>query len=153
MCVCACVLSYNLYIPSLSHAGAQAIDTDNINVTRVSGTVIRVEWVPLTLVQARGFIQFYVVSYEPNSNRKRQGGGASTSGSVMVPGNQSTAVLDGLDPNLEYRITMAALNGAGTGIQSDPIISKGKYTLILATKVDVFLVCSISDAERFVSHV
>ncbi len=55
----------------------------------------------------------------------------------------------------DYSITVAAQNGAGTGAQSDSVTVRGKYTLTLATKVElnIFLACSISDVEKFVNHV
>ena len=95
----------------------ESIATELIVVTRVSGTEIRVEWEPPTLVQSRGFILFYHVTYEANTNGRMQ-----DSEVVSVPGNQLFTDLDGLNPNTGYSIAVVAENSAGLGESSGSVI-------------------------------
>ncbi len=88
------------------------------------------EWVPLSLVQARGFVQFYLVTYEPSGSRKKQ---ITGSGTITIAANQSMVDIVGLNSNNDYTVAVTAVNGAGTGATSDMmIVVPGRSLVILS---------------------
>ena len=95
----------------------------NISVVRTSHTTISVTWTLLTLIEARGFIRYYSVSYTPNTNgRKRQ---ASLETMYVNVSNASTsATITGLEQSLTYNVQVAAATSAGIGVQSPPSVAK-----------------------------
>ena len=44
---------------------------------------------------------------------------------MNVPGNQTSVVVGGLDPELAYSLTVSGITIAGVGLPSDPIIGEG----------------------------
>ena len=82
-----------------------------MTVFRLNGTHINVSWVPLTLVEARGFIINYTVSVGPAN-----GGEVVT---VHVQKNETSAVFGGLDPRLAYSVKVWANTAAGRGLPSN----------------------------------
>ena len=84
-----------------------------------------VEWKPLTLEEARGFITSYIVTYSSTESRRRK----RTTSTVEVAGDQTSATIDDLDPNVQYSVSVAAITTAGTGVSSDPIIPSSKLSL------------------------
>ena len=103
-----------------------------VTVTRVSDTVIRVVWQPLSLVEAQGHIRYRVmVTSTTASKRKRQ----STRGERMcalmspceVPANESSVLVGGLDRDTSYSVTVMAVNGENEhGSTSAPVIATRK---------------------------
>ena len=81
-----------------------------MTVFRLNGTHISVSWVPLSLVEARGFIINYTVSVGP------AGGGEVVT--VQVEGTEMCAVIGGLDPRLAYSVKVSASTVAGHGLPS-----------------------------------
>ena len=83
-----------------------------------NGRVMTVSWIPLTLEQAHGFVQYYVISLREGgiSNQKRQtdsiGCTASDSTCLVSATNDSIAITE-LDPMKAYTVTVAAANGFG----------------------------------------
>ena len=76
----------------------------NVTVNRLNGTTMNVSWVPLNLVEARGFIQIYVITYEPASGgnrRKRQLQEAQADASA------SSSIVGGLRPGVPYDVTVS----------------------------------------------
>ena len=71
-------------------------------------------WVPLTLVEARGFLQNYFFTYSRvgRARRKRQAGTV-----VEVSPDQSSVVISGLEAGANYGVTVAARN-LNTGMTS-----------------------------------
>ena len=108
-----------------------------VSVTRVSDTVIRVEWQPLSLVEARGHIRYRVMVTSTTANkRKRQ----STQGERMctlmspcdVPANESSVLVGGLDRDTSYSVTVMAVNSENEdGPASLPMIVTGKMWRII----------------------
>lgn len=84
-----------------------------------------VEWKPLTLEEARGFITSYIVTYSSADSRRRK----RATGTVEVPGDQNSVSIDDLDPDIEYSVSVAAATTAGTGVGSDPIIPPSELSL------------------------
>ena len=90
-----------------------------IKVTKESPTTIAVSWSPLTLVEARGFVQSYTVLYFPIISSKHQQCVVNKR-TVMV--NQSTTVIDGMDVNTVYGIQIYATTKGGDGVHGIPVL-------------------------------
>ena len=72
----------------------------------MNGTAMNVSWVPLNLVEARGFIQSYTITYmqtSSGSRRKRQ------MPMVQVNGSASFAVVGGLQPGIAYEVQVSGV--------------------------------------------
>jgi len=83
---------------------------DNIEFER-SGTSVSVSWEPLSLFEARGF-PVYTVTLVPSTNDDRVTR-QSNNGVIRVTTNESNIVVGGLDPKVEYGVTVAVGTGAG----------------------------------------
>ena len=83
---------------------------ENIKIKR-SGTSVSVSWEPLTLFEARGFAT-YTVTLEPSTSYDRVTR-QSSDGVIRVTTNESNIVVGGLDPKVEYDVTVAVGTGAG----------------------------------------
>ena len=87
----------------------------NVSVERISHTEMRVSWQPLSLSEARGFVQSYTIAYTPVLNtRKRQ----DSTMSVDADGSASSVDIAGLEEDLVYSVQVSAGTGAGMGEQS-----------------------------------
>ena len=95
-----------------------------ITMQWTSLTDLQVSWVPLTLEEARGFIKSYIVIYSSDDQRKMCDHEISRE---VVPGDQSSVTLDGLDSNRQYSISVAAETAAGTGVRSNPLSAPSKF--------------------------
>ena len=79
----------------------------------MNGTAMNVSWVPLNLVEARGFVQSYIITYQQASTgscRKRQ------MRTQTVDGGASSAIVGGLQPGVAYEVTVSGMtteNGPG----------------------------------------
>ena len=103
----------------------------NVMVVRTGATTLSVSWEPLTLEEARGFIQSYDVTVErSDARRKRQG-----DGSMTVDPGQSSVVIGGLDPTAQYSVSVAAVTNAGMGNTTPPIQSPSKPLNILCNDI------------------
>ena len=85
----------------------------DLTVDRLSGTTMNVSWVPLTIVEARGFILNYLIEYsEVGSSRRRK---RQTTGSLVeVPASQSSVLINDLTPGVSYNVGVTAANSAGS---------------------------------------
>ena len=71
---------------------------------------MNVSWVALNLVEARGFVQFYVITYEPasgGSRRKRQ------QQQAQVNGSTSSGIVGGLQPGVAYNVRVSGQTTVG----------------------------------------
>ncbi len=78
------------------------------------GSEMAVSWIPLTLVEAQGFVQYYVVTISGGGSiTKRQlGGGCTVSdGICLAPAASDSLTVTGLDPSTGYGVMVAAANG------------------------------------------
>ena len=91
----------------------------DVKVVRLSDSEMNVSWVPLTIVEARGFLENYSITYSRGggARRKRQ------TKMVVVSPDQSSVVIDGLEAGVDYGVTVAARN-LNTGTTSS---RKDKY--------------------------
>ena len=90
-----------------------------VEVVRLSDSEMNVSWVPLTIVEARGFLGNYSITYSrvSGTRRKRQ------AEMVVVSPDQSSVVIDGLEAGVDYGVTVTARN-LNTGTTSP---RKDKY--------------------------
>ena len=66
---------------------------------------MNVSWVPLNLIEARGFVQSYIIAYQQastGSRRKRQV-------QTQVDGGASSAIVGGLQPGVAYEVTVSGM--------------------------------------------
>ena len=87
-------------------------------------TQVTVSWTPSTVVEARSLIRFYRVSYSPaiGGSRKRQSDTTCSQSPCDVPGTESSVLITGLDPAINYNVQVAIVNGGGQqGVSSPPM--------------------------------
>ena len=89
-----------------------------MNVTRINDTTIRTNWRPLSLVEAHGHITYDVrVAPTTGSRRRRQATQGervcTLSSPCVVPANESSVIVGGLDRDTSYSVTVNAVNSEG----------------------------------------
>ena len=93
---------------------------DMVNVSTVDSSSVNINWGEVPCQHRNGEITRYVVVYRKvlsSGNGERQ----TQEGMVMV--NGQTATINNLDPLTEYSVIVAAVNSAGTGVFSEPVIA------------------------------
>ena len=85
----------------------------NVEVER-SGTSVSVKWEPVTLFDARGF-PTYTVTLEPSTSGSRVTR-QSNDGIIRMTTNESSIVIGGLDPRVEYDVSVAVRTSAGEAV-------------------------------------
>ena len=89
------------------------LPVQNVMATRINNTAIRVSWSPLTLTQARGFLTGYTITLTPTPiSRKRQNNGIVI---AMAGPTDTSIVVPGLNPALQYSVTVVGGSSAGIG--------------------------------------
>lgn len=80
----------------------------------------------MTPEQAWGVVTNYTVSYKKESDKsqKRQ------TLEKVVPGTESSIIIEDLDPNHEYSVSVRADTKAGSGKVSKPVSTQGKSTAV-----------------------
>ena len=125
------VLSFLLFIYLLFSVPPPV---QNVQVTRINGTAANVTWDLISITEARGTLTNYTVTLTPqsaSSRRRRQTTNNGGSISVTVSPQQSSVVVGGLDPSLQYRVSVSARTaGAGQGNGSDPLPVPSPPTLL-----------------------
>ena len=101
-----------------------------------SGDAITVTWRAPNPVESRGIITQYQIDFSEatggSGRRRRQGcqtGGCAlpagaTGGCCLVPSDQTSATISGLDPSKAYSVTVSAGNEAGQGEKSEPVTAQ-----------------------------
>ena len=79
-----------------------------------SGTSVSVSWELLTLLEARGF-PTYTITLAPSTSDDRFTR-QSSDGVIRVTTNESNIVVGGLDPKVEYDVTVAVQTDGGRTI-------------------------------------
>ena len=72
----------------------------------MNGTTMNVSWVPLNLVEARGIVQSYIITYQQSSSGSRRRRQAQTQ---QVDGKASFAIVGGLQSGVPYEVTVSGL--------------------------------------------
>ena len=96
-----------------SPSSAPSIPPGNVEVIRLNGTAMNVSWVPLNLVEARGIVRGYIITYTQSSSGTRRRRQMQTQ---QVGGSASYAVVRGLQSGAAYEVTvsgMTTLTGPG----------------------------------------
>ena len=93
----------------------------NVMANRLNATHMAITWELPTLVESRGFIVSITITYAPimESARRRKRQAVS----VGIPGNSTSAVSGGLNPDLQYSVTVSTSTIAGTGPESAAVVS------------------------------
>ena len=91
----------------------------NVMATRINNTAIQVSWSPLTLAQARGFLTGFTITLTPTPiSRKRQTNDVVT---AMAEPTDTSIVVTGLNPTLQYSVNVAGNTSSGGGEPSQPV--------------------------------
>ena len=78
-----------------------------MTIDRLSDSEMNVSWVPLTIVEARGFQGNYIVTYTSSVGRARR----ERQGSVVeAPHHQSNVVIGGLEAGVNYDVAVTTRN-------------------------------------------
>ena len=85
---------------------APSIAPGNVEVNRLNGTAMNVSWVPLNLVEARGFVQSYIITYQQASSGSRRKRQMQTQ---EVDGSAIHAIVGGLQPGVAYEVTVSGM--------------------------------------------
>ena len=99
------------------------VSPSNIKVEKIdSSAKLNVSWDRLTPEEAWGFVTNYIVSYkkEQSESQKRQ------TSEKIVPGTESSTIIEDLDPNQEYSVSVRADTEVGMGKISEPVSTKCK---------------------------
>ena len=104
-----------------------SIAPKNIEVVRISGSMMRVSWTSLTLTEARGFITHYTVAYSPSSSGSKREELDTLYQTVSK--DSSEATIEGLDGNTAYVVQVSASTAAGDGDYSGAIASTHQQAL------------------------
>ena len=114
----------------------------------MNGTSIKVSWLALTLVEARGFITNYTVTVQPvqltSSNRKREETSKLLKFTTSSSNETSIVITSSLDPTLDYVISVSASTKIGESTNNTNI------TLSALGKTNKALMCHIRDFHSFV---
>ena len=81
---------------------------------------MNISWSLIPIIEARGFIQSYLILYQEIANRKRQ------ISSVSVPATDSSVVIGGLDPDESYSVSISASTNAGQGAFTSEVVVERK---------------------------
>ena len=98
-----------LFPSPLSPPSVPVVSPMNVTVSRLGEKVILVKWQPLTLVEAKGFIE-YVVTLQVASSRKRQESAVLTKTASM---SANCINFTGVDPSVDYQATVSTMTSDG----------------------------------------
>ena len=90
----------------------------SVKTTPINGSTILVSWNPLSPVEARGFVRYYLVTWTPSSSKAR-----GTAGSANLTADATMFLITGLDPMVSYTISVSAGTSAGVGVVSTALNS------------------------------
>ena len=91
----------------------------NVQATRLNGTHMSISWELPTLVEARGFIDSTTITLIPSSESGRKKRQVMT---VSVPGNITSAVIGGLNPELQYSVVVRTSTSEGAGPEATTVV-------------------------------
>ena len=84
-----------------------------VGVRRTTATTATLTWSQLSLVQSRGFLTAYKVTYKNTQRRSCPQVDPETSTTLSVGQDETQLVISDLDPSLEYCVGIAATTVAG----------------------------------------
>ena len=89
-----------------SPTSAPSIAPGNVEVIRLHGTAMNVSWVPLNLVEARGFVRGYIITYQQSTSGSRHRRQVQTQ---KTDGSASYAIVGSLEPGVAYEVTVSGM--------------------------------------------
>lgn len=92
----------------------------NVAVEVINTTVLRVSWTPVPPATVRGHLGGYDVQWLRKRSLLNPNKILDERQSLSFPGNRSHAIVSGLQPFSEYRLTVNVFNKKGKGPNSDP---------------------------------
>ena len=108
-----------MFYTHLAHTAPSAPPT-SVSVSEVTSSSITVQWGPVDCIHRNGDITGYSVQY-----REVGSGIVQTISVSVVSGDSATEIIiSNLDPSTIYTIEVAAVNSAGTGPYSYPLIAE-----------------------------
>ena len=128
-------LTCTLHVPTHLHLPLSLVPPppNDVQVDRISDTAILVSWTPINILEARGHISNYTIYYTAQLNRMRQ-----ARDSVTVPATNSNATITGLDPALDYRVTVSASTDVGRSNESTEVVAMTLVTDCMCVLVFIF---------------
>ena len=99
---------------------AVPIAPTDVTSRRLNGTHMLVRWSQPSLIESRGFITSYIITYTSLRDLRRQATG------IIVPGDSTQAIIGDLLPNSVYTVSVGASTSAGTGELSTPAVTPRK---------------------------
>ena len=105
-------------------------DTLKITVTSINGSTMLISWKPLSPVEARGFVRYYLVTWTPGARGTTGGGTANLTADI------TNFLITGLDPRVNYMVSVRAGTNAGVGATTT-----GKVHICVCSP-SLFLICS-----------
>ena len=96
----------------------------SVKTTPINGSTILVSWNPLSPVEARGYVRYYLVTWTPSSSKAR-----GTAGSANLTADATMFLITGLDPMVTYTISVSAGTSAGVGALKTVVVDTGTTLL------------------------
>ncbi|KAK2851255.1 hypothetical protein Q5P01_007531 [Channa striata] len=94
----------------------------DVAVEVINSTVLRVSWTPVPPATVRGHLGGYNVHWLRKRNMMNPDKILNERQSLSFHGKRSHAIVPGLEPFSEYRLTVNVFNKKGNGPSSDPVI-------------------------------
>ena len=100
----------------------------SVKTTSINGSTILVSWNPLSPVEARGFVRYYLVTWTPSKAR-------GSPGSANLTADITMYLITDLDPMVSYTISVTPGTSAGVGTASNTtVVTPGKTLLCVYVK-------------------
>ncbi|XP_024149497.1 neural cell adhesion molecule L1-like protein isoform X2 [Oryzias melastigma] len=93
----------------------------DVAVEVINTTAVRVSWTQVPAATVRGHLQGYEVQWVRTRNFLDREKTLNEKRSESFPGNRSHAIVAGLKPYSEYKLTVRVVNKKGKGPMSDPV--------------------------------
>ena len=133
---------FNLRMQAATGEAADTSEPKRVRVDAINSTAIRVMWNPPLSSERNGIIRGYQLYYQPIRNARPAG---DMTMKDYENGNQTEAVIGGLEPETEYQFTVSAYTRKGDGTRSRPksATTKGASELLMRVTqlLSVVLAC------------
>ena len=117
----------------LSDPLAPTVAPKGMQTTHINGTHMNTSWELPTLEEARGFIDNITITFTPTSVRlqckKRQ------VVTIEVPGNSTPKVIGGLNPELQYSVTVSTSTSEGAGTEATAEVPSKNLVQVMKLKL------------------
>ena len=120
-----------------------------VGVRRTAATAATLTWSQLSLVESRGFLTAYKVTYKSTQRRSCPQVDPETSTTLSVDQDETQLVISDLDPRLEYCVGIAASTVAGTSDYSSTLKVPCKCVSIVWSVVCGMIIASFLHSSVF----